>query len=164
MTLKCSHKGPSGFNPKGLVSTCRAFTELDDQHLLCIIKEWPFDHSGCSTLCTVHVCRIRILRSIVSFTATIRIWVCSSEGLELVQWTISRYMHMYLSHFGRKKGISKSHFLSHLLIKLINRDERGGRCLWGWQSPELQPSAMRNLDNPESGTHPGAVTLLTSGF
>ena len=29
--------------------------------------------------------------------------------------------------------------------------------------PELQPSAMRNLDNPESDIHQCAVTLLTSG-
>ena len=39
-------------------------------------------------------------------------------------------------------------------------DGRGGgetKRLWG---QELQPSPMRNLDNPESGIHPGVVTLL----
>ena len=30
--------------------------------------------------------------------------------------------------------------------------------LWG---QELQPSPMLNLDNPESGIHPGIVTLLS---
>ena len=37
--------------------------------------------------------------------------------------------------------------------------EGGGKTkrLWG---QELQPSPMRNLDNPESGIHPGVVTLL----
>ena len=41
------------------------------------------------------------------------------------------------------------------------RDENCGRCLWGWWSPELQPSAMCN---PESSIHPvGTVTLLISG-
>ena len=43
-----------------------------------------------------------------------------------------------------------------------SRDERGGgkgitERLWG---QELQPSPMRNLDNPEGGIHPGVVTLL----
>ena len=37
--------------------------------------------------------------------------------------------------------------------------EAGGvtERLWG---QELQPSPMRNLDNPGSGIHPGVVTLL----
>ena len=38
-----------------------------------------------------------------------------------------------------------------------------GRCLRGQWNHELLLSAMCNLDNPESGIHPGAATLLTSG-
>ena len=35
----------------------------------------------------------------------------------------------------------------------------GGETKRRW-GQELQPSPMRNLDNPERGIHPGAVTLL----
>ena len=44
-------------------------------------------------------------------------------------------------------------------------DERGeggvgGGVTEGLWGQELQPSPIRNLDNPESGIHPGVVTLL----
>ena len=48
----------------------------------------------------------------------------------------------------------------YYVLKRIHRDEGG-------EVPErpVEPwtAAMRNLDNPESGIHPGAATLLTSG-
>ena len=46
----------------------------------------------------------------------------------------------------------------------VGRGQGGGgglrRSRW---SPELQPSAAGNHDNPVSGIHPGTVTLVTSG-
>lgn len=39
----------------------------------------------------------------------------------------------------------------------------GGRYLRGWQSPEMQPNAISNLDNPEGGIHSCTLTLLTGG-
>ena len=39
----------------------------------------------------------------------------------------------------------------------------GGRYLRGWQSPEMQPNAISNLDNPEGGIHSCPLTLLTGG-
>ena len=61
------------------------------------------------------------------------------------------------SHLGQNVGFREGY---------VGRWAWGGggrRYLRGWQSPEMQPNAISNLDNPEGGIHSCTLTLLTGG-
>ena len=59
--------------------------------------------------------------------------------------------------------IKITQFPSGFRLKLINKDERGGKCQKIFWSQEPKQRAMHNHDNPVSGNHLGTVTVLTSG-
>ena len=79
--------------------------------------------------------------------------VTFAEDHKGIHWPADVFFLLFcLIPSGLKKKILNSKNIYY--IKLINRDEHGGRCLGGRWSHGRQANAMHNLDNfPESGIY-----------